>query len=69
MLTSTPATITAANTEAAVYALLKHIEGFYGGPGYTPEGVIDRVIIEPQGEFALLSQDVSWKWYASIQTL
>ncbi|KAJ7732463.1 hypothetical protein B0H16DRAFT_1468614 [Mycena metata] len=65
MLTSTPATITAANTEAAVYALLKHIEDFYGGPGYTPEGVIDRVIIEPQGEFALLSQDVSWKWLVS----
>lgn len=63
MLTQSPATITAPTTEAAVYALLKHIEGFYGGPGYTPDGVLDTVVIEPQDEFALLTQDASWKWY------
>lgn len=61
-LSTIPFAITAPTTEAAVNALLQHIESFFGGEPYEADSGVDSVVIEPLGEYGPLTVDRSWKW-------
>ncbi|KAJ7197470.1 hypothetical protein GGX14DRAFT_574253 [Mycena pura] len=65
-LSTIPFAITAPTTEAAVNALLQHIESFFGGEPYEADSGVDSVVIEPLGEYGPLTVDRSWKCNGSI---
>ncbi|KAJ7194154.1 hypothetical protein GGX14DRAFT_404939 [Mycena pura] len=64
-LSTIPFAITAPTTEAAVNALLQHIESFFGGEPYEADSGVDSVVIEPLGEYGPLTVDRSWKCFSN----